>query len=76
MAQTIEGPTSAPIDTKLPKKLSQKDVQAKIDEVEEKLAALIAKHNIKVDADINPYAEFNDLVSFETKVQFLVEYWD
>jgi hypothetical protein len=40
------------------------------------IAKLVQKYNLKVDADID-FAEFDDeLVSFETKVQFVCDFWD
>lgn len=43
-----------------PKKFGQKEIEARVEELEQKLQPLIAKYMIKIDAEFDPFAEFDD----------------
>jgi len=48
--------------------LSQQQIHAKIEELEQQITELVAKYHLKVDADLD-FADFDEeIVSFETKV--------
>jgi hypothetical protein len=68
-----EGGTTLRVAKKM---LTQQEIHAKIEELDQQIQRLVTKHNLKVDADID-FAEIDDdLVSFETKVQFVCDFWE
>jgi hypothetical protein len=56
--------------------LTQQEIYNKIEELEQQIQKLVVKHNLKVDTEVDFYELDDDLVSFETKVQFVCDYWE